>query len=194
MTGTVSRPYSEGASQGSDQTYALVAVSKGEPEMSWADYRMNSEGIRPTFDQLGWAWTASRRMCAGTYLDSEFRDQLLHDVYNARSRRVAPSYGYDIAPVLAHAWRAWRLEMMQHALVLLIFLLVLISFPLDAIIAASILAVIYFVHRLVHLAIDFSAYFRGLESALEIERLRTRRKFITYGMVASFLVLGTALL
>ena len=107
---------------------------------------------------------------------------------------MAPSYGYDIAPVLAHAWRAWRLEMMQHALVLLIFLLVLISFPLDAIIAASILAVIYFVHRLVHLAIDFSAYFRGLESALEIERLRTRRKFITYGMVASFLVLGTATL
>ena len=130
----------------------MRSSGRGEPEVSSADYEANSEDVPPPFDQLWWDWTAARRMCAGTYLDSEFRDRLLREIYNARSRRVAPSYGYDVVPVLTHAWRAWRLEMMQHAVVLLIFLFTLIAFPLDAIIAASILALIHFVHRLVRLA------------------------------------------
>ena len=171
-----------------------MVVGGGESKVSSTDYSINSEDFRPSFDQLWRDWTACRRMCAGAYLDSKFRDRLLREIYNARSRRVAPSYGYDLVPVLAHAWRAWSLEMMQHAVVLLIFLLTLITFPLDAIIAASILAIGYFVHKLVRLAVDFSAYYRGLESALEYHRLRTRRRVITYGMLAAFLTLGVAIL
>ena len=171
--------------------------------MTSAGYKTESEdyqptesgGYQPTYDQAWWDHTACRRMCAGTYLDPKFRDRLLREVYNARNRRVAPSYGYDVTPVLAHAWFAWWLEMVQHAAVLLIFLFVSIIFPLDAIIAASILAIIYFAHRLVRLAIDFTAYYRGLESALEYHRLRTRRRVITFGMLASLAILvGAALL
>ena len=169
-------------------------LPRGELKLATADFQINSEDFRPSFDQLDWDWTAGRRMCAGTYLDAEFRDRLLREVYNARTRRTAPSYGYDVAPVLAHAWRAWRLEMVQHVLTLLVFSLVLLAFPLDAVLAASSLAVAYFVHRVARLVRDYAAYYRGLDSALEIERLRTRRKLITYGMLTSCLALVAAVL
>jgi hypothetical protein len=162
--------------------------------MSSADETINSEDFEPSFDQLGMDWTACRRMCAGTYLDSEFRDRLLREVYNARSRRIAPSYGYDLVPVLVHAWRAWRLEMAQHIIALAVFLVFLLAFPLDTIIAASILAALYFLHSLVRLTADFVAYYRGRDSALEISRLRTRRRFILSGMLASAVVFGAAVL
>lgn len=152
-----------------------------------ADLRADSEDFRPTSDQLGWDWTAGRRMCAGAYLDSAFRDRLLREVYNARSHRAAPSYGYDVVPVLAHAWRSWRLEMLQHIVVLLVFLLVLLAFPLDAIFAGSSLALAYLVHSSARLAADYAVYFRGLDSAFEIERLKTRRRLITYGLLVSIL-------
>ena len=77
--------------------------------------------------------------------------------------------------------------MLQHIVTLLFFCLALLAFPVDAIFAASSLAAAYFAHRMVRLAADYAAYFRGLDSALEIERLRTRRKFITYGLLASVL-------
>ena len=152
--------------------------------MSTAESEEDSGDFQPSYDRYVRDWTAERRMCAGTYLDSKFRDRLLREIYNARSRRTAPSYGYDVVPVLAHAWRAWRLEMIQHTAVLLIFVVVLITFPLDAITAASILTVGYFAHRLARLAVDFTTHDRGHQSALEIERLRTRRKLLTYGMLA----------
>src|ERR1035438_1350252 len=140
--------------------------------MSAADVRAGSEDFRPSFGQLGWDWTAGRRMCAGAYLDAGFRDRLLRDVYGARSRRAAPSYGFDVVPVLSHAWRAWRLEMLRHVVTLLFFGLVLLAFPVDAVFVASALAAAYFAHRMARLAADYAAYYRGLDPAFEIERLR----------------------
>jgi len=35
-------------------------------------------------------------------------------IYNDRTRRVAPSYDYDLAMVLQEAWQAWWLETAQH--------------------------------------------------------------------------------
>ncbi|AWS41684.1 hypothetical protein DKM19_10305 [Streptosporangium sp. 'caverna'] len=34
---------------------------------------------------------------------------------------VAPSYGFDLVPVIRHAWWAWSLEMAQHVCVLAVF-------------------------------------------------------------------------
>ncbi|MEU3764927.1 hypothetical protein AB0E55_07660 [Amycolatopsis keratiniphila] len=53
--------------------------------------------------------TATRRLCAGVYLNRHFRDLVIHGVHNDCRHRVAPSYGFDLVPVLEHARRAWVL-------------------------------------------------------------------------------------
>ena len=49
---------------------------------------------------------ATRHMCVGCYVDHEFRERAMTEVYLDRSRQVAPAYGYDLVPVLVHARRA----------------------------------------------------------------------------------------
>lgn len=46
---------------------------------------------------------ATRHLCAGVYVDERFRDLVIDEVCNAPHRRVAPSYGFDIVPVMHHA-------------------------------------------------------------------------------------------
>ncbi|MFE9746114.1 hypothetical protein ACFYOT_14500 [Saccharothrix saharensis] len=53
--------------------------------------------------------TATRHLCAGVYLDREFRDRVIRDVHNDCRHRVAPSYGFDLVAVVEHARRAWAL-------------------------------------------------------------------------------------
>ncbi|MEU8606929.1 hypothetical protein AB0C29_02860 [Actinoplanes sp. NPDC048791] len=50
--------------------------------------------------------TATRHLCAGAYLDDDFRNAALRWVYYQSRRIVAPSYGFDVVPVLAHCLRA----------------------------------------------------------------------------------------
>jgi hypothetical protein len=50
--------------------------------------------------------TATRHLCAGAYLDDTFRNESLRQVYYQPRRLVAPSYGFDLVPVLWHCLRA----------------------------------------------------------------------------------------
>ncbi|MFE2442333.1 hypothetical protein ACFXDF_09750 [Streptomyces sp. NPDC059426] len=59
---------------------------------------------------------ATRLLCAGAYLDDDFRDAVLDELYVHEERAVAPSLGIDAARVLAHALRARRLEACWTAL------------------------------------------------------------------------------
>lgn len=54
--------------------------------------------------------SATRHLCAGVYLDRDFRNLVIRKVHNDSRRPVAPSYGFDLVPVVRHAWRAWGLE------------------------------------------------------------------------------------
>ncbi|MGK5558455.1 hypothetical protein ACSNOI_43330 [Actinomadura kijaniata] len=58
---------------------------------------------------------ATRHLCAGVYLDRGFRDLVLRRIRHDTVHRVAPSYGFDLVPVVDHAWRCWVLETTQHA-------------------------------------------------------------------------------
>ncbi|MDQ0788726.1 hypothetical protein QFZ64_004223 [Streptomyces sp. B3I8] len=58
-----------------------------------------------------YASEATRLLCAGTYLDSAYRDQVIDELYLNEQRLAAPSLGLDAARVLAHALRARRLEL-----------------------------------------------------------------------------------
>src|SRR5258708_9546715 len=95
----------------------------------------------PPANQANFGNTANRHMCILTYIDHDFRDQMLRDVYNDRSRRVAPSYGFDVVVVLRHAWRAWWLEFGQHLAVLAVLAVALVHRPADAVIAVSALTI-----------------------------------------------------
>ncbi|MFF0729904.1 hypothetical protein [Streptomyces sp. NPDC004134] len=49
---------------------------------------------------------ATRLLCAGTYLDPEFRRRILRELVEHGERAAAPSLGIDAVTVLAHALRA----------------------------------------------------------------------------------------
>jgi hypothetical protein len=61
---------------------------------------------------------ATRHLCAGVYVDERFRDLVIDEVCTAPHRRVAPSYGFDIVPVMRHAWWAAALSALPRATVL----------------------------------------------------------------------------
>src|SRR5689334_8342908 len=86
---------------------------------------------------------ANRRMCAGAYLDREFRDSVLREVYNDRNRRVAPSYGFNVVLVLHHAWRAWWLETCQQILILAVLIIACLKVTLDAVMVIGVLVIWY---------------------------------------------------
>ena len=53
---------------------------------------------------------ATRHMCAGVYVDRSFRELVIRRIHNDARHRIAPSYGFDLVPVVRHAWRSWLLE------------------------------------------------------------------------------------
>jgi hypothetical protein len=56
------------------------------------------------------ASAATRHLCTGVYVDRSFRDLVIRKIHNDSRRRVAPSYGFDLVPVVQHAWRSWYLD------------------------------------------------------------------------------------
>ena len=50
---------------------------------------------------------ATLHMCAGVYVDRRFRNLVVRKVHNDARHRVAPSYGFDLVPIVRHAWRSW---------------------------------------------------------------------------------------
>ncbi len=65
-----------------------------------------------------YASEATRLLCAGTYMDSGYRDRVIDELYLNEQRVVAPSLGFDAVRVLAHALRARRLELGWDAAIL----------------------------------------------------------------------------
>ncbi|MFI7630118.1 hypothetical protein [Microbispora rosea] len=66
---------------------------------------------------------ATRHLCAGVHFDRTFRGIVLRQVHNDTAHMIAPSYGFDLVPVVRHAWWAWGLETAQHLCVLMVFAL-----------------------------------------------------------------------
>ncbi|MFB6888179.1 hypothetical protein ACFCX4_02555 [Kitasatospora sp. NPDC056327] len=53
---------------------------------------------------------ATRLLAAGTYLSPDYRRAVIRELLTHRARAVAPSFGYDAVPVLAHALAARKLQ------------------------------------------------------------------------------------
>ncbi|MEU9387078.1 hypothetical protein AB0D38_41790, partial [Streptomyces sp. NPDC048279] len=65
-----------------------------------------------------YASEATRLLCAGSYLDSAYRDRVIEELHLNEQRIAAPSLGFDAARVLAHALRARRQELLWGAAIL----------------------------------------------------------------------------
>lgn len=92
--------------------------------------------VTPTLQDTSEAATAAtRHLCAGTFLDRKFRDLVLGQVRHGAARRVAPSYGFDLVPVVSQAWRSWWLEIAGQALILAV-LVIAIAVDISAVITA----------------------------------------------------------
>ncbi|MBP2405659.1 hypothetical protein [Streptomyces syringium] len=71
---------------------------------------MITSDVPPAKEATGEPSAATRHLCTGVYVDERFRDLVIDKVCTAPHRRVAPSYGFDIVPVMHHAWRAAALN------------------------------------------------------------------------------------
>ncbi|WP_030159609.1 hypothetical protein [Glycomyces sp. NRRL B-16210] len=72
--------------------------------------------------------TTTRHLCAGAWLDKEYRDAILDKIYHQPMRAVAPNHGADGARVLAHARSARATSTARHVVAastaLLLFLVI----------------------------------------------------------------------
>ncbi|QKW06301.1 hypothetical protein HUT18_07680 [Streptomyces sp. NA04227] len=137
---------------------------------------------------------ATRLLCAGAYLDAEFRRRVVEELSEHEERPVAPSLGVDVVPVLAHALRARAQEVGTALLTLAIWVLFvtveitqgtsrLMGFPAFAVYAAVALAL--YAGRG---AAGLSTAVYTLDTATLREAVRGRRKVLSYG--PRFLALG----
>ncbi|HEU5026041.1 MAG TPA: hypothetical protein VFV01_14070 [Spirillospora sp.] len=81
----------------------------------------------------------TRMLCAAAYHDRRFQSLVIRRVLIPHRQAVAPSYGFDLVPVVEHAWRAFTLDTVQHAAVLTIFVLAALQSPSAAITAGCLL-------------------------------------------------------
>jgi hypothetical protein len=138
--------------------------------------------------------TAGQRLCAWAYLDHEFRDQVLRDIY--RAGRVAPSHGFDVVPVLQHAWRAWWLETGEYMLTLTVFITGFVLVPLDTLITVDVLVIWGLLRLWLRWAQQFLGYGELLNSPgldqVDLprdRRLRLNGRLLKYSLVFSLAVL-----
>ena len=103
---------------------------------------------------------ATRHMCVGCYVDHEFRERAMTEVYLDRSRQIAPAYGYDLVPVLVHARRAGWIDHAQHVLVILVALFWIRHDLFAAAITVSTVVTWYVLKRFWRLFRDYAGYIR----------------------------------
>jgi hypothetical protein len=136
---------------------------------------------------------ATRHMCVGCYVDHEFRERAMTEVYLDRSRQVAPAYGYDLVPVLVHARRAGWIDHAQHVLVILVALFWIRHDLFAAAITVSTVITWYVLKRFGRLFRDYAGYIRHRGSLAERSHLRRRFRWLTAGLIAPWIaVIGVA--
>jgi hypothetical protein len=143
---------------------------------------------------------AGARLAAGTYRDREFRDHVLRDFYNAYRRRTAPSHGFDLVPVIRHAWAAWWLETGRHLAVLAVLGCWLTVRPLDTLAAIDLLVTWELLRRWLSWVLEDLGYgsrrdrTRGRPEEVRERNLVLRGKLLKRSLAAASAVLASLLL
>lgn len=101
---------------------------------------------RQAIRQAAFDMPATRHLCAGAYLDRKFRDDVIGRVFSDAAHRTAPSYGFDLVPVVRQAWRAWWLEVAGQVLTAAI-LSAVVTLDIAAVITAACAAGMWYLGR-----------------------------------------------
>jgi len=88
---------------------------------------MTEPVLSPPATRSGGPSETTRYLCAAAYLDREFTEKVLTEVFDERYRFVAPSYGVDIVTVIKHCLVARRRNLMRDALLAAIAVAGLVS-------------------------------------------------------------------
>ncbi|MDS1271831.1 hypothetical protein RIF23_16175 [Lipingzhangella sp. LS1_29] len=79
-----------------------------------ADQRVSAPPTTDSVPPTASHTAATRHLCTGVYIDAAFRDRVLRKVHNSPYKRVAPSYAFDLIPLMRNAWYARLLETALH--------------------------------------------------------------------------------
>lgn len=112
----------------------------------------------------------TRYLCEGVYLDRRLRDAVIHTVYGDPLHRVPPSYGFDIVPVVEHAWRALALETCLRVCVVAVFTISFTSNPAAGVLLVSCIGLWHLIPRVLRSAV---AVVR-VKSGAAVDRLMRR--------------------
>jgi len=136
---------------------------------------------------------ATRHLCAGAYLDDVFRDDTLRHVYYQPRRIVAPSYGFQLVPVLWHCLRARRADIIRDIAIVALFLVALTVSKSAVVVVVSLLLVQHFGVAVWRLGRDTIRAIRAGDD-LGIRRFLARGMQLLFGMaiasVAFFFMLS----
>ena len=134
---------------------------------------------------------ATRHLCAGVFLDRHFLDLVIRKVCNDARRWVAPSYGFDLVPVVRHAWRARVVEAGQQVGLLLVLAFGWVWNASAALTACCVIALAYLLPWVLRTA---PGVFRGKGKDLASRALNRsdRGSDSKLGERARLLTLGTA--
>lgn len=131
---------------------------------------------------------ATRRLCAGVYLDGDFCQRVVLDAYADRSRFVAPSYGFELAQLVYHGRRAWRVNLLQHILVLGVTAVGLWMSPLAVVFAGGLAMMWYAASSGSRLVADFVKLLRNREP-LHLTSIPERARILIAQLIITGLVL-----
>lgn len=71
----------------------------------------------------------TRYLCAAAYLNQPFARRVIREFVEEDHRGVVPSFGFDVAPVVAHCLRARRMRLIRDAVITVLLLLGLVLSP-----------------------------------------------------------------
>lgn len=131
--------------------------------------------------------TATRHLCAGAYLDDDFRNDALRRVYYQARRIVAPSYGFDAVPVLAHCLRARNGAILRDVAILVTVLVAACTSGTALFLALSTMAQLQLTVSTYRLVRDVFRKLRNGES-IALRGLAPRAMLLTAGWILLGLV------
>ncbi|MFI1988868.1 hypothetical protein [Actinoplanes sp. NPDC020271] len=131
--------------------------------------------------------TATRHLCAAAYLDEEFRETALREVYHQPRRAVAPSHGFHLIPVLAHCLHARSIAIWRDGVITATLLIMLCAASGPTITLIGLLIAFHAVVATARLARDVV---RGMRTGTSIDlgALAGRTLLLTIAWTAAGLI------
>jgi hypothetical protein len=73
---------------------------------------------------------ATRYLCVGAQIDDDFADRIIREILEEPYRAVAPSLGFDLIPVVAHALNASRRRAQRDVVLILVGAVAFVMYPM----------------------------------------------------------------